>query len=141
MPCSALATLIARIEADPDVAYVPAVREEVALGIASGALLAGERSAALLQNSGLGNVVNALTSFNFLYRIPVLLVISWRGHDGRDAPEHLIMGAKTIELLRVLGVLHVVADDVDAGALSAWLAERAADDRPYAVLVREGMPA
>ena len=35
--------------------------------------------------------------------IPVLLVVSWRGYGGQDAPEHLIMGEKTPEILHTLG--------------------------------------
>ena len=50
----------------------------------------------IMQNSGIGNVVNPLASFSLMYKIPVLLVVGWRGYGGppNDAPEHWIMGAK-----------------------------------------------
>ena len=96
--------------ADPAVTYIPAVREDVALGIASAAHLTGRRGGMLMQNSGLGNVVNPLTSFNLIYRIPVLMVVSWRGYGGKDAPEHVIMGEKTPDLLHTLGIPHVVLE-------------------------------
>jgi hypothetical protein len=60
------------------------VREDVALGIASAAPMCGERGAVVLQNSGLGNLVNALTSFNLIYHVPALLVVGWRGYQGAD---------------------------------------------------------
>ena len=65
-----------------------------------------------MQNSGIGNVVNPLTSFNLLYKVPALLVVSWRGIGGEpnDAPEHWIMGAKAAEMLDLLGVAYEVLD-------------------------------
>ncbi len=79
---------------DPEIRYVPAVREDVALGIASAAYFAGRLGGVVMQNSGVGNIVNPLTSFSLMYKIPVLLIVGWRGHDGppNDAPEHWIMG-------------------------------------------------
>ena len=93
---------------DPEITYVPAIREDVALGIASAAFVCKRRGAVLMQNSGLGNIVNTLTSFNLIYRIPALLIIGWRGYEGSDstAPEHSIMGEKTTRLLSLLGLPH-----------------------------------
>jgi len=108
VPCSMLGSLIDTITSDKSVTYIPAVRENAALGVASGAYLAGKGACVLMQNSGVGNVVNALTSFNLIYKIPVLFIISWRGFKGKDAPEHIIMGEKTIPLLKELGVPHRV---------------------------------
>ncbi len=94
------------IAKDPEIRYVPAVREDVALGVASACYFAGSLGGVLMQNSGLGNVINPLTSFNLLYKVPALLVVGWRGIGGEpnDAPEHWIMGAKTAEMLDLLGV-------------------------------------
>ncbi len=98
---------------DPDVRFVPAVREDSALGIASAASLGGERGAVVMQNSGIGNVVNALTSFNLVYQVPALLIIGWRGYQGadRDAPEHAVMGEKSAAILDLLGVPNAVLDE------------------------------
>jgi phosphonopyruvate decarboxylase len=65
---------------DPEVRYVPAVREDVALGVASAAYFAGKLGGVMMQNSGIGNIVNPLTSFSLMYKIPVLLVVGWRGY-------------------------------------------------------------
>jgi phosphonopyruvate decarboxylase len=91
---------------DPEIKFVSAVREDVALGIASAAPMCGERGAVVLQNSGLGNLVNALTSFNLVYRVPALLVVGWRGYLGadQDAPEHSVMGVKSRSLLDMLDI-------------------------------------
>ena len=91
---------------DPEIRYVPAVREDVALGVASAAYLTGSRGGVVMQNSGIGNIVNPLTSFSLIYRIPVLLLVGWRGYGNpmNDAPEHWIMGEETTNILDTFGI-------------------------------------
>jgi phosphonopyruvate decarboxylase len=127
---------------DPEIRYVPAVREDVALGVASAAYFAGTRAGVVIQNSGIGNIVNPLTSFSLIYRIPVLLIVGWRGYGGppNDAPEHWIMGAKTPEILHLLEmpceVLEVDALDQTLDRLDSQMAEQST---PGALLVRAGV--
>ena len=104
VPCSILKVALTYLIADKEVKYVPAAREDIAIGVASGAYLTGKKSAILIQNSGLGHIINALTSFNIIYKIPVLIFITWRGYQGKDAPEHRIMGRKTTTLLKNMGI-------------------------------------
>ena len=92
VPCSYLQGVIRRFDEEPRWGYVSAVREDSAVGIAAGAYMADKKPAVFLQNSGLGVCLNALVSLNIIYEIPVLLVASWRGQDGKDAPEHIVMG-------------------------------------------------
>jgi sulfopyruvate decarboxylase subunit alpha len=140
VPCSLLESVIHAALADPEVTYIPAVREDVALGIASAAHMAGRRGGILLQNSGLGNVVNPLTSFNLLYRIPVLMVVSWRGYGGKDAPEHLIMGEKTPQLLQTLDVPHVILEAEKLEDHLQWAVSTMAQQQtPVAVIVRQAV--
>ena len=108
VPCNILKGILSYALKDKDITYIPAVRENIALGIASGAYLAGKKGGILIQNSGLGNIINTLTSFNLIYKIPVLMFISWRGYEGKDAPQHLIMGKKTVDLLKQLEIPTVV---------------------------------
>ena len=104
VPCSILKGVINYLSEDPDVPYIPATREDEALGIATGAYLTGKKPIVLMQNSGLGNSIGTLASLVLLYEIPLLLLISWRGYQGKDAPEHLIMGKATVKLLEDIGV-------------------------------------
>jgi len=139
VPCSILKPILNHILNDPDFNYISAVRENAALGVASGAYLAGKRSGILIQNSGLGNIVNTLTSFNLIYKIPVLMFITWRGYKGQDAPEHIIMGEKTLPLLdlleipnRVLG--HTFREDID------WAIQTMESESiPVAVILKKGI--
>jgi len=140
VPDSTFKALYGPAMQDAGIRYIPAVREDAALGVASAAYFAGTRGAVLMQNSGLGNIINPLTSFNLMYRIPVLLVIGWRGYQGKDAPEHLIMGEKTTEFLDLLRIPYEVLEEADpAQALDALVEIMDRERLPGAVLVREGV--
>src|SRR5580698_1729738 len=82
VPCSFLTPLINGVISDPSLRYVGAASEGEAIAIAAGAWLAGRQTVVMFQNSGLGNAVNPLTSLNAPFRIPSLLVATWRGQPG-----------------------------------------------------------
>ena len=140
VPCSMISSLIATLEAHPRLPYVPAVREDVAVGLAAGAWLAGRRPMVLMQNSGLGTSLNALVSLSLMYRLPALLLVTWRGHGGRDAPEHLLMGEISPSLLEMIRIPHRVlsaktlADDIAWGRTES---ERLS--QPVALLLPPGI--
>ena len=127
---------------DPDIRYVPAVREDVALGIASATYFTGGLGGVIMQNSGVGNLINPLTSFNLMYKIPALLIVGWRGYGGppNDAPEHWIMGEKTPQFFDLLDVPYEILEpdnlDTALDRLLAAIKERSA---PGALLVRAGV--
>jgi phosphonopyruvate decarboxylase len=91
VPCSLLKNLINYTI--NNFQYIIATNEGEAVAISGGAHLAGKRSCVLMQNSGLTNALNPLTSLNYCFRIPVLGFVSWRGEPGtKDEPEHTLMG-------------------------------------------------
>ena len=102
VPDSTFKELLRQIESRPDFGYVPAVSENVAVGLAVGAYLGGRRPVVLMQNSGLALALNPLASLAAIYRTPLLLVVGWRGYEGRDSPEHKLMGVATLPLLEAL---------------------------------------
>ena len=58
-----------------------------------------------LQNSGLGNLVNPYLSLTnkYVYDIPALYLIGWRGEPGTsDEPQHIFQGKITPALLDLL---------------------------------------
>ena len=128
--------------ADPEIRYVPAVREDVALGIASATYCTGGLGGVIMQNSGVGNLVNPLTSFSLMYRIPALLIVGWRGYGGppNDAPEHWVMGAKTPQFLDLLEIPYEILepDNLEA-ALDRLLPAIEQRSVPGALLVRAGV--
>jgi len=106
VPCSLLKPLINHVILDDSLRYVSAVSEGEAVGIAAGSSLTGRIGVVMLQNSGLGNTVNPITSLTNIYKIPCLLIISHRGdpEGKKDAVQHTIMGRITGEMLDLLGV-------------------------------------
>ena len=85
LPCVNLGEVLKMVECDPDIKHVPVTREEEGFGICAGAFLGGKKPAILMQNSGLGNSVNALASLFKLYQFPVLMVMSHRGTLGEKS--------------------------------------------------------
>jgi phosphonopyruvate decarboxylase len=140
VPCSLIEDLIATLEAHPRLPYIPAPREDVAVGLAAGAWFAGRRPAVLMQNSGLGTSLNALASLALMYGLPSLLLVTWRGHRGKDAPEHILTGEISPRLLELLRIPYrVLAADTLEADLS-WVVETM--DRamqPVALLVPPGV--
>src|SRR3954467_6706733 len=121
VPCSFLTSLINGVIGGRGLDYIGAASEGEAVGIDAGAWLAGRRTVVMCQNSGLGNAVNPLTSLNFPFRIPALLVVTWRGQPGlKDEPQHELMGQITGDLLDVIRVPHA-AFPTDAAAIAPAL--------------------
>ncbi|MFF8383038.1 thiamine pyrophosphate-binding protein [Streptomyces kanasensis] len=146
VPCSLLTGAFRLLEDPGDDArlarlhYVPAPREDSAIGIASGAVVAGERAVVLMQNSGLGYSLNVITSFNLIYDVPVLLIVSWRGHDGNDAVEHDVIGAELLRLLELFRLPYTVLDHADPAASVATVIDLMDKEQRCGVLVvREGI--
>lgn len=128
--------------ADEDIRYIPAVREDVALGVASAAYFRGGLGGVMMQNSGIGNIINPLTSFNLLYKVPALLVVGWRGYGGppNDAPEHWIMGGKTSDFFDLLQMPFEILEPGELEpALDRLLSSIKELSVPGALLVRPGV--
>jgi phosphonopyruvate decarboxylase len=143
VPCSYLTPLINRIASGPTSGYIRVTQEGEALAFAAGAWLAGATTAVIAQNSGLGNMVNPLTSLTHPAQIPVPLIITWRGEPGRpDEPQHQLLGAIMLDLLELMRVGHAVLPP-DLGAARRVLAgAQAAMDTsqlPYALILRQGV--
>jgi sulfopyruvate decarboxylase alpha subunit len=113
VPDAALTPLIRRLEEDPDVAVVPLAREEEGVGVLAGAFLGGMRGVLLMQNSGLGNCVNALAGLPMAYHIPFLMFISPRGRLGEFNPSQVPMGKATTRVLDALDIETVTMQRLD----------------------------
>jgi sulfopyruvate decarboxylase subunit alpha len=107
VPCIKLRSVLTMLSDDPDIMHVPVTREEEGVGICAGAFLGGMKPALLMQNSGLGNCVNALASLDLLYGLPILLIISHRGTMGEPVGAQVPMGQATVPLLNVLEIAHL----------------------------------
>ena len=122
VPCVNLQELLALVSGDPNIIHVPVTREEEGVGICAGAWMGGRRPALLMQNSGLGNSINALASLDMLYGIPLLMIISHRGSKGESIVGQVPMGRLTAPLLDAMAIPHFSPrqGDAEETVAGAW---------------------
>lgn len=138
VPCSLVKSVIAALEERGG--YIPETREDAAIGLAAGAYMAGKRPVVIMQNSGLGVCLNALASLSLLYHLSCLLLITWRGFQGKDAPEHLLMGEISPALLATLRIPYRVLGAEAVPDALRWAGETVRQGgKPVAVLVPPGV--
>jgi len=77
-------------------------REEDGVGICAGAFLAGAKPLMLIQSTGIGNLLNALSSLNFTYELPLPIVASWRGVYKESIPAQVYWGTHVKAVLNAL---------------------------------------
>lgn len=104
VPCSLLGDVIKILETDSDVVYTPVTREEEGMGILAGAYLAGRKPAIVMQNSGYGNIVNAVCSLTNYYNIPIVMLVSHRGSEGERIEAQVPMGDAVQGVMEASGV-------------------------------------
>lgn len=142
VPCSFLTPVINRTISDRATRYVGAASEGEAVAIAAGAWLAGRETVVMCQNSGLGNTVNPLTSLSWPFRIPTLLLVTWRGQAGLgDEPQHELMGRVMGELMDSIELPHrPFPGEPEAldGALAEAAATMAESGLPFALVLAKG---
>lgn len=145
VPCSFLTPFINYVLQDPALHYVSAANEGDAVALIAGVALGarnGERGVTMMQNSGLGNAVSPLTSLTWTFRLPQLLIVTWRGEPGvADEPQHALMGPITPSLLETMEIPWEPFPR-EADAIEPALA-RAAEHmdktgRPYALVMHKG---
>lgn len=144
VPDSLLSSLCAYIDDHSQPCeHIITANEGNAIALAAGYHLSSGRYAAVyMQNSGLGNTVNPLTSLTDpeVYRIPMLLIIGWRGEPGvKDEPQHVKQGRVTPGQLDLLEIPYLI---LDANSDGLKVLEQAMDTlktsgAPVALLVRK----
>ena len=111
VPCANLKKLLNLMDEDENIRHVPVTREEEGFGICAGAYMGGMKPAILMQNSGLGNSVNVLTSLNKLYKFPILMIISHRGTFGEGVYGQIPMSKATTKVLDSLDLTYHKVDN------------------------------
>jgi phosphonopyruvate decarboxylase len=148
VPCSYLTPFINYVLQDASLHYVSMANEGDAVALIAGVTLAGDaerpyrRGIAMMQNSGLGNAVSPLTSLTWTFRLPQLLIVTWRGQPGvADEPQHALMGPITPMMLDTMEIrweLFPTEPDAIGPALDRATAHMDATGRPYALLMQKG---
>jgi len=110
LPETWLVHLIQIAEGDPEMTLVRLAKEEEGVGLSAGAHFAGVKSAMLMQNHGYLASINGLVSFAHLYKIPLLMLITYRGSFGERDPWQTQGGNVTEALLRAMNIPYSFLD-------------------------------
>jgi sulfopyruvate decarboxylase subunit alpha len=137
LPETWLVHLIRMADDDPEMILVRLAKEEEGVGISAGAHFAGLKSAMLMQNHGFLASINGIVSFAHLYKIPLLMLISYRGTFGERDPWQTQGGNVTESLLRAMSIPYSFLDRVDTVEKSIRQAQTLAESslQPVALLL------
>jgi sulfopyruvate decarboxylase alpha subunit len=119
VPDNVLRPLLEGIHADPYFTAFPCAREEEAIGIATGAIMAGTRAAVLMQTSGFATLPNVLASLPVAFQVPVVMVVSERGTMGEFNPGQAIVCRTMRPILDSMGIEHHTMSRLDEAAFVA----------------------
>jgi sulfopyruvate decarboxylase alpha subunit len=104
--------LIELCHADRNMRAVVLSTEEEGIGLAAGAWLGGQRSALLMQSSGVGNVINVLGMVREC-RFPLVTLVTMRGEQGEFNPWQVPMGQAVRPVLEAMGTVVQYAENAD----------------------------
>jgi phosphonopyruvate decarboxylase len=145
VPCSYLTPFINYVVQDPSLRYLSMANEGDAVALIAGATLGNGGApcgVAMMQNSGLGNAVSPLTSLTWTFRLPQLLIVTWRGQPGvADEPQHALMGPITPAMLTTMEIpweLFPAERPALGAALDRARAHLDGSGRPYALVMPKG---
>lgn len=148
VPCSYLTPFINYVLQDSSLHYLSMANEGDAVALIAGVALGNapgpprRRGISMMQNSGLGNAVSPLTSLTWTFRLPQLLIVTWRGQPGvADEPQHALMGPITPAMLDTMEIPWELfpTDSVAIGpAMDRATAHMDRTGRPYALVMQKG---
>ena len=135
VPCKLLANMINILEKDKDVYYSAVPREEEGMGICAGAFLGNKFPCLMMQNTGIGNSVNAIVSLLQLYNLPVVFLISYRGTPGETVAAHGGMAEITEEILSKLKIpMLICSSEKDLEKITTYTNHAKIMETPIAIL-------
>ena len=104
VPCKQLAGVIDEIDKHPSIMHVPSNKEDEGMGLCAGAWMGGKRPAIIMQNTALGVTINTLATLTQYYRMPLPMLISYRGELGEPVACQVEMAVHTKALLAQMNI-------------------------------------
>lgn len=99
VPCKQLAGVIDEVEARPEIFHIPSNKEDEGMGLCAGAFMGGKRPAIIMQNTAIGVTINTLATLTQFYRMPLPMIISYRGELREPVACQVEMAVHTKALL------------------------------------------
>ena len=104
VPCKQLAGVITEIENCKSIYHIPSNKEDEGIGLCAGAYMGGKRPAIIMQNTAIGVTINTLVTLTQYYRMPLPMLISYRGELGEPVACQVEMAVHTKALLSQLSI-------------------------------------
>ena len=135
VPCKQLAGVIAKLDESEDIFHIPSNKEDEGMGLCAGAYMGGKRPAIIMQNTAIGVTINTLVTLTQYYRMPLPMLISYRGELGEPVACQAEMAVHTKALLAQLNIptYHFHRED-DVNELDAILKYTFMCNKPVAIL-------
>ena len=111
-------------------------REEEAIGISAGMILAGSPTIMFMQNAGFANSISTITSLIQLYEIPIIFLIGWRGYLKDDAPEHIMIGKIQPDLLKIIELPSKILTSNNWKSNCEWAIKKIQNNSSCALIVK-----
>ncbi len=135
VPCKQLAGVIEEVENRPEIHHVPSNKEDEGMGLCAGAWMGGKRPAIIMQNTALGVTINTLATLTQYYRMPLPMLISYRGELGEPVACQVEMAVHTKALLNQMNIpTYHFHKREDAEELDAILKYTFMCNKPVAIL-------
>ena len=135
VPCKQLASVLTEIDISPEILHVPCNKEDEGIGLCAGAFMGGKRPAIIMQNTALGVVINSLVTLTQFYRMPLPMLISYRGEVGEPVACQVEMAVHTKALLEQLRIqTYHFHNEQDVSEFDAILKHCFMSNRPVAIL-------
>jgi len=135
VPCKQLGGVIDLIDKHPAIHHVPSNKEDEGMGLCAGSFMGGKRAAIVMQNTALGVTLNTLATLTQYYRMPLPMLISYRGELGEPVACQVEMAVHTKALLSqmLIPTYHFHREE-DVDELDAILEYTFMCNKPVAIL-------
>ena len=135
VPCKQLAGVIEKIDECEDIYHIPSNKEDEGMGICAGSFMGGKRSAIIMQNTAIGVTINTLATLTQYYRMPLPMLISYRGELGEPVACQVEMAVHTKALLKQMNIpTYHFHDAKDVEELDRILQYTFMSNKPVAIL-------
>ena len=135
VPCKQLATVIDKIEKCDEIYHIPSNKEDEGMGLCAGAFMGGKRSAIVMQNTAIGVTINTLVTLTQFYRLPLPMLISYRGELGEPVACQVEMAVHTKALLEQLKIpTYHFHKENDVQEFDSILKHTFMSHKPFAIL-------
>ncbi|MGD9293385.1 MAG: sulfopyruvate decarboxylase subunit alpha [Roseobacter sp.] len=135
VPCKQLAGVIDEVEARPEIYHIPSNKEDEGMGLCAGAFMGGKKPAIIMQNTAIGVTINTLATLTQYYRMPLPMLISYRGELREPVACQVEMAVHTKALLsQMLIPTYHFHKEADAAELPEILKYTFMCNKPVAIL-------